>query len=203
MRIIMLSVLFVVSAIGLVRAQESNGETPRRMGELTADGIKKVKAELSDLEKQKVNCFSFLGEEAGWSADWIKWHDAPAIIHLSERLRTRTELMDELRSGMRRNLLNEQFNHAYHIYGDGGDGTLVVMSMTGGPNGGGMNLYGIRHASGGGGGSLGIDIWAKVNGRWWFIVHCPGTGEPEPPTGELPPSTAKAEEGQQPLPGSL
>jgi hypothetical protein len=202
MRRIILSVLFVVSAIGLVRAQDSNGDMPRRMRELTADGIKKVKAELLDLEEQKVNCFSNVGEEAGWSADWIKWHDADAIIHLSERLRTKTELMDELRTGMRRNLLNEQFNHAFHIYGDGGDGTTVVMSMTGGPNGSGMNLYGIRHASGGGGGGLGIDVWTKVDGRWWFIVHCPGTGEPEPRTGELP-ATTKAGDGQQPLPGSL
>lgn len=182
MRRVPLVLVLAVLAVGFVRAQDSTGAAPGRMKELTADAAKRVKAEIMQLEQEKVNCFSHVGEDAGWSADWIKWHDADGIIHISDRLRSKTEVMDELRSGMRRNLINSQTNHVLHIYGDGGDGTTVVESNT--SPGGAMNMYGIRRAAGPGGEGLGIDVWYKQGGRWWFIVHCPGTGEPEPPTGE-------------------
>ena len=188
MRRILLSMLLSVSVIGFVNAQESTGDVTKRVKEVTVDAAKRMKAELMELEQQKVNCFSNVGEDAGWSADWIKWHDADGIIHISDRLRSKTELMDELRSGMRRNLVNQQSNHVFHIYGDGGDGTTVVMSMTS-ESGNASNMYGIRHTSGPGG-SLGIDVWYKQDGRWWFIVHCPGTGEPESPKGEAVSSNA-------------
>jgi hypothetical protein len=182
MRRVPLVLAVAVLATGFVRAQESTGAMPRATRELTADAAKRVRSELIELEKEKVNCFSSVGEDAGWSADWIKWHDADGIIHISDRLRSKAEVMDELRSGMRRNLVNIQTNHIFHIYGDGGDGTTVVETNSGPP--GAMNMYGIRHASGPGGEGLGIDVWYKQGGRWWFIAHCPGTGEPEPPTGE-------------------
>jgi len=180
MRRVGLLVLLVVCVCGSVIAQESTGDVTKRSKEPTEEAAKRVRAELMALEEEKVNCFSNVGQDAGWSATWIKWHDADGIVHVSDRLRSKTELMDELQSGIRRNLVNHQYNHVLHVYGDGGDGTTVVMSYT--TPGGAMEMAGVRHSSVGGG--LGIDVWYKQDGRWWFIVHPPGTGEAEPPSGE-------------------
>jgi len=180
MRRVLLLMLLVACMIGSVIAQEPAGNVTKPAKVLTEEAAKRVRTQLMALEEEKINCFSNVGQDAGWSATWIKWHDADGIIHVADRLRSKIELMDELQSGIRKNLINRQYNHVLHIYGDGGDGTTVVMSYT--SSGGAMEMAGVRHSSMGG--DLGIDVWYKQDGRWWFIVHPPGTGEPEPPSGE-------------------
>jgi hypothetical protein len=182
MRKVLLPVLLAVSMIGFARTQESAGNAAQRVKELTADAVKRVKAQILALEEEKVNCYSIVGQNAGWSATWIKWHFADGLVHVSDRLRSKAELMDELQSGIRKNIINRQYNRVYHIYGDGGDGTTVVMSAT--APGGVMDVAGIRHTSTGVGSGLSIDIWYKQDGRWWIIAQCFGSGEPEPFSGE-------------------
>jgi hypothetical protein len=164
MRSIVLSLLLGISLAGLARAQqETTGET--------AEQVRKV---IMNFERQKQNCFSPIGEVINtWCADWVKWHDADGIVHYTDdRVRPKAELMDELRSGMRRNLMARQTGHVIHIYGDGDDGTTAVVTYEGEGGGVGMGaMYGIPINSGGH--SLGIDVWQKVDGRWWFVVHCP------------------------------
>lgn len=180
MRRVLLAILVVVWAVSAAMAQEPAEQSAKAATGITDRAAARVRAELTELEEEKVNCFSSIGEDAGWSATWIKWHDADRIIHISDRLRSKTELMDELRSGVRRNLVNVQYNHVFHIYGNGGDGTTVVITYT--STGEAMSMAGVRSVSEKN--DLGIDVWYKQDGRWWFIVHPPGTGEPEPPSGE-------------------
>ena len=171
MRRICLSVLLAASVVGLGKAQE----------QATGDVAERVTKEILDIEQQKVNCFSNVGQLAGWSADWIKWHVADGEIHYTDRLRTKDEVMDELRTGMRRNINNVQYNNIVHVYGNGEDGTLAV--VTNESKAGIIELYGIRHIGQGTG--LGIDIWYRQAGRWWFIAHTPhGGGSAAKPTAQ-------------------
>ena len=162
MRTIWLAALSAFLAAGLAGAQQ----------QATGDVAERVTKEILDIEQQKGNCFSSVGQLAGWSADWFKWHVADGEIHYTDRLRGKEEVMDELRTGMRRNINNVQYNNIVRVYGDGEDGTLAVVTNQSDSNI--IELYGIRHVSKGTG--LGIDIWYRQAGRWWFIAHTPHGG---------------------------
>ena len=95
MRRVVLLMLLVVCVFGSVIAQEPTGNMTKSSKGLTEEAAKRVRGQLMALEEEKVNCFSNVGQDAGWSATWIKWHDADGIIHVSDRLRSKAELMDE------------------------------------------------------------------------------------------------------------
>lgn len=155
MRRIICAMLLSVLVVGLARAQESTGAVATAV-------IKQIKR----LEHDKVQAFLSTTTSHDYCADWIRVHDAEGIDHTMEdgSRQTKAQVIAELQTGNRKLSKNDQYNHVYHVYGNGGSGTTVVVSYDSDAV---LQYYGktIR------GLGEGTDVWVNVNGKWWFVLN--------------------------------
>jgi ketosteroid isomerase-like protein len=156
-RRITLPMLFVILLVGYAKAQEASGDA--------ADAVKK---EILKLEEEKRACFLSTTSSNNYCADWIKNHDADGLVHVTgpeARMRSKVELMNELKTGNRKLYRLNQHDHQVHVYGNGGDGTTAVVHYISDTT---IELYGkgqsTIHASV-------TTVYYKQNGTWWTIVH--------------------------------
>ena len=147
--------LVVVSVVGTARAQMTTGP----MAEAVIKQIKK-------LEHDKVQAFLSTATSHNYCADWIKEHDSEGIDHTMEdgSRQSKAQVLAELRTGNRKLSKNDQYDHIYHVYGNGGPGTTVVVSYDSDAV---LQYFG-RTIRGLG---EGTDVWVNVNGKWWFVLN--------------------------------
>jgi len=168
---IMLAVLFVSSA----KAQENSGKM--------AEGVKK---EVLTLEHEKVQALMANGPQC---ADWFEHHEAESDVRISGNgsRDTKARAVARMRTSQKRVYSLNQYDELVHVYGDGGNGTTAVVSylqtgtrakeQEGKPSTDDTARLTTEDA--------GTDVWVKVNGQWWFVVHNvyprPPVGSPKPP----------------------
>ena len=168
--------LFVLSSVIGVRAQEASGETAA-----------KVKQEILKLEQEKLGAFRSTGTTKNYCAGWVKSNDASQIVHVMPNgsVRSKDQLMAELRTGNRKLYSLNYGPQDIRVYGNGGDGTTAVSTYLTTAD---IAMYGGQHSVES---DLAVDVWYKQGGKWWFIVH---SVHPEAPKGAVKPLTAKGEQ---------
>jgi hypothetical protein len=159
MRRILLSMLSGILLVGFAKAQQA---------ETTGETAENVKKEALAIEEEQRKCFLSTTSSDNRCADWIRNHAADGILHFTveggdPRSRTKGELVNELESGQRKWFKYEPFGHVVHVYGDGGNGTLAVVTYN---VNGDVELYGKRSSVK----EFCIDIWKKINGQWWCVL---------------------------------
>ena len=175
-RNIIVSILLAVSFVSLARAQETSGNTAEQ-----------VKKEVLKLEHEKVQALLANGPEC---ADWFAHHEADSDVRISGNGSTDSKALavTRMRTSQKRVFSLNQYDEQVHVYGNGGNGTTAVVSYL---------QVGTRAKEQEGKPSTddskrattegaGTDVWVKVDGQWWFVVH---SGYPRPPAGSPKPPT--------------
>jgi hypothetical protein len=170
MRPVLLSLMLAVSLVGLATAQETTG-----------DAAEQVKKEVLELEHEKVQALVSNGPAC---ADWFEHHEAATDVRVSGNgaRDTKAQAVARMRSQQKRVFSLNQYDEQVHVYGNGGNGTTAVVSYL---------QVGTRAQEQEGKPSTddskrsttegaGTDVWVKVDGQWWFVVH---SGYPRPPAG--------------------
>jgi len=178
MRRIIFSILLAVSFVSFAKAQETTGNK--------ADEVKK---EVLKLEHEKVQALMANGPMC---ADWFEHHEAENDVRVSGNgsIDTKARAVARMRTSQKRVYSLNQFDERVHVYGDGGNGTTAVVSylQTGTrakeQEGKASTEDTARSTTEG----AGTDVWVKVDGQWWFVVH---TGYPRPPAGSANKSGAE------------
>ena len=170
MRRIIFSVMLAVSLAGFAKAQETTGDT--------AEAVKK---EILQLEHEKVQALVTNGPMC---ADWFERHEADNDVRISGNgtRDSKARAVARMRTAQKRVFSLNQYDEQVHVYGNGGNGTTAVVSYL---------QVGTRAKEQEGKPSTddskrsttegaGTDVWVKVDGQWWFVVH---SGYPRPPAG--------------------
>lgn len=170
MRRFIFCIMLAVSFASFAKAQETSGKT--------AEDVKKV---VLKLEHEKVQALVANGPEC---ADWFEHHEAESDVRISGNgsRDTKARAVARMRTSQKRVYSLNQYDELVHVYGDGGNGTTAVVSYL---------QTGTRAKEQEGKPSTddtarsttegaGTDVWVKVDGQWWFVVH---SGYPRPPAG--------------------
>jgi hypothetical protein len=170
MRRLIFSIMLAVSFVSFAKAQETTGNT--------ADEVKK---EVLKLEHEKVQALMASGPMC---ADWFERHEADSDVRISGNGTTDSKAgaVARMRSAQKRVFSLNQYDEQVHVYGNGENGTTAVVSYL---------QVGTRAKEQEGKPSTddnkrsttegaGTDVWVKVDGQWWFVVH---SGYPRPPAG--------------------
>jgi hypothetical protein len=170
MRSFILSIMLAVSFVSFAKAQETSGNT-----------AEEVKKEILKLEHEKVQALVTNGPMC---ADWFEHHEADNDVRISGNgtRDTKARAVARMRSAQKRVYSLDQYDEQVHVYGNGGNGTTAVVSYL---------QVGTRAKEQEGKPSTddskrattegaGTDVWVKVDGQWWFVVH---SGYPRPPAG--------------------
>jgi hypothetical protein len=170
MRRFIFCIMLAVSFASFAKAQETSGKT--------AEDVKKV---VLKLEHEKVQALVANGPEC---ADWFEHHEAESDVRISGNgsRDTKARAVARMRTSQKRVYSLNQYDELVHVYGDGGNGTTAVVSYL---------QTGTRAKEQEGKASTddtarsttegaGTDVWVKVDGQWWFVVH---SGYPRPPAG--------------------
>lgn len=176
MRNIIFSMLLAVSFVSFASAQETTGSA--------AEDVKK---EVLKLEHEKVQALITNGPEC---ADWFAHHEAENDVRISGNGSTDSKALavTRMRTSQKRVFSLKQYDEQVHVYGNGGNGTTAVVSylQTGTrakeQEGKASTEDTARSTTEG----AGTDVWVKVDGQWWFVVH---SGYPRPPAGSPKPPT--------------
>jgi hypothetical protein len=157
MRRFLLSMLLVVSAFGVAKAQETTGPV--------ADQATK---EVKQLENEKVQCFLSTAKGGSSCSDWIVKNYANEDLDISRlggepRRRSKSQVVDEIKSGQRKFLEFSQTIHVMNVYGNGGDGTTVVVTLTADGTSENNGKHGEFD-------DFCVDIWYKQGGKWSLIL---------------------------------
>ena len=178
MRRIIFSILLAVSFVSFAKAQETSGKA-----------AEEVKKEILKLEHEKVQALVTNGPEC---ADWFEHHEAENDVRISGNGNTdsKARAVARMRTSQKRVFSLNQHDELVHVYGDGGNGTTAVVNYL---------QTGTRAKEQEGKPSTddtarsttegaGTDVWVKVDGHWWFIVH---SGYPPPHAGSANKSGAE------------
>lgn len=151
-----LLLLLAVSCAGLAKAQNSTGEVAER-----------VKQEVLKLEEEKLEAFRSSATPENYTEEWVKRHDAANIVHVMPdgRMRSKDQLMAELRTGNRKVYSLKYGPQDIRVYGNGGDGTVAVSTYLT------EATVRVRDGKRSNDSVTAIDVWYKQDGKWWFIVH--------------------------------
>jgi hypothetical protein len=153
MRRILLSMLLAVSLVGFARAQEATG-----------DKAEEVKGQILKLKQEQDRAFDSTGTSNNYATDWAERYEADGLVHMTERLRNKTELLDELQNGKRKIITSKHYGHQFHVYGNGEDGTTVIVTyfidVT-------LELDGKRTTRH----NFAVDTFVHQKGQWWCVVH--------------------------------
>jgi len=170
MRRLIFSIMLAVSFVNFAIAQETTGNT--------ADEVKK---EVLKLEHEKVQALLANGPMC---ADWFEHHEADNDVRVSGNgsRDSKARAVARMRTSQKRVFSLTQYDEQVHVYGNGGNGTTAVVSylqtgtrakeQQGKPSTDDSDRSTTEGA--------GTDVWVKVDGQWWFVVH---TGYPRPPAG--------------------
>jgi hypothetical protein len=170
MRRSLFSVMLAVSLVGFVKAQETTG-----------DKAEEVKKEILKLEHEKVQALVTNGPAC---ADWFDRHEADSDVRISGNgtRDTKARAVARMRSEQKKVFSLNQYDEQVHVYGNGGNGTTAVVSylqvgtrakeQEGKPS-----TDDVKRSTTEG---AGTDVWVKLDGQWWFVVH---SGYPRPPAG--------------------
>lgn len=152
MRRIVLAVLLMLSP-GLIRAQETTGPVAER-----------IKQELLKLKLEQDKAFDSTSSTHNIAPEWAQKYESEGLVHYTNRLRNKAELVDELRTRKRNIISSKHYGHQFHVYGDGGDGTTVIVTYFVDVI---MELDGkrINHHS------FAVDTFVHQKGQWWCAVH--------------------------------
>jgi hypothetical protein len=170
MRRLIFSIMLTVLMVSFAKAQETTGNT-----------AEEVKKEILKLEHEKVQALMANGPDC---ADWFVRHEADSDVRISGNgaKDTKAQAVTRMRTSQKRVFSLNQYDEQVHVYGNGGNGTTAVVSYL---------QVGTRAKEQEGKPSTddtkrsttegaGTDVWVKVDGQWWFVVH---TGYPRPPAG--------------------
>jgi hypothetical protein len=161
MRKSLFAFMFAVSLVSSVKAQETTGDT-----------AEEVKKEILKLEHEKVQA---LMSDGPVCADWFDRYEADTDIRISGdgTKDTKARTVARMRSGQKKVFSLKQYDELVHVYGNGGNGTTAVANYL---------LVGTRALEEEGKPSTedskrstteggGTDVWVKLDGRWWLVVH--------------------------------
>jgi hypothetical protein len=153
MRRLLLMVLLAMLPAGLARGQETTGPV-----------AEKIKQEILRLKLEQDRAFDSTSSSHNYAPEWAQNNEADGLVHYTDRLRNKAELIDELRTGKRTIITSRHYGHQFHVYGDGGDGTTVIVTyfvdVTLEVNGKRSNHH-----------SFAIDTFVHQKGKWWCVVH--------------------------------
>lgn len=174
MRRILLSMLFVISVCGIAKAQGTTGpvaETTGPVVETTGPVADQAIKEAKQLEVEKVQCFQSTAKGGSNCADWIEKNYAREDLDITRlggepRRRSKAQVVDEIKSGQRKFLDFAQTIHVTNVYGNGGDGTTVVVTYTADGTSENAGKRGTFD-------DFCIDVWYKQGGKWSLtLMNC-------------------------------
>jgi ketosteroid isomerase-like protein len=149
MQRIPLAIMFAVSLVSLVKAQEMTGEKAER-----------VKKEILEMDQEKVT--SLVGPPS-IAADWSRRVDADGIAFTSAdgSMITNAEHIAQLRSGERKALSLKDSDLRVHVYANGDTAVLTYRADTT------IELKGTASTRR----TRITDVYVKENGAWRRVVH--------------------------------
>jgi hypothetical protein len=153
MRKYLLAGVLTASSIGSLRAQEATGPV-----------AEKVKQEVMQLKLEQDKAFDSTSSGHNIAPEWARRYEADGLVHYTNRLRDKAELLDELTTGKRTIISSKHYDHKFHVYGDGGDGTTVIVTYSVDVT---LEVDGKRtHHH-----SFAVDTFIHQKGQWWCAVH--------------------------------
>lgn len=156
--------LFVmtVSCVGLARGQEATGETAQ-----------KIKKEVLSLVEAKRQAFLSRKDPGNHYVDWIKRYYAEGAVDTNPDglVRDKAYMIGEAGRGNLQS--SDQSVHEVHVYGNGGNGTTVVVVLSAEEHLVGEPLHSVDVLNGQREniGATATEVWVKVDGRWWLVTH--------------------------------
>ena len=150
---ILLSMLLAVSCAGFAKAQQLAGEP-----------AEKIKAELLKFKEEQDKAFDSTGTSHNYAEEWATRHEADGLVHLTDRLRGKTELVDELATTRRKIISSKHYGHQFHIYGTGENGTGAVVTYWADAT---VEIEGKRTSDH----AFCVDTLVKSGGQWYVVVH--------------------------------
>lgn len=147
---IILSMFFAISFAHIVCAQEMTGKT--------ADEIKN---QVIKLEEEKVSVIVKGGEAA---ANWFDSLDADNLAYLSaaKGVRTKTDILAEWRSGVRKLLNTRHYDFVVHVY-DSGNTAVVTYRASG--------TEVVKDKGSHDYQEVGLEVLVRINGKWRAVAH--------------------------------
>lgn len=151
--IIFLAVSF--SLVGVAKAQETTGDT-----------AEKVKKEILELEREKIQAQTSTTSGNNSAAQWLERVDADDIefIGYDGITKTKAQLLAEFRLGTHKTYSIQQLDVHVRVYGNGGNGTTGVITY--------LNVVdGDRHGQRSILKDNATDVFVKLDGVWRWVVH--------------------------------
>ena len=167
MRRIFLTILLPVLAVGFVRAQEATGEKAEQ-----------VKKEILKFQQEEIQALASSTSSNNYAPEWLERVDADDIDYIDSSgvFKTKAEVIAGFRSGKHLTLAVRQSNVHVRVYGNGGNGTTVVVTSlfeSDHPlnDGRGMASLGVPHGQIFTITANATDVYLKIDGQWRWIVH--------------------------------
>ena len=156
MRTMLLATLVAALLVGLAKAQEAAGETAEQV----------TKAILK-LEVEKVKAVQSTVGSSPYMADWFDHVMVNEVAYTGAdgKVLTKAQWIDGWRSPQHKMLSIHQFDHRVKVYGDGGDGTTVVVTFINDVSREVGRKQDSLH-------SRATDVWVKMDAAWRVVaVH--------------------------------
>jgi hypothetical protein len=152
---ILLFVLLVIFSVSSVGAQEASGPTAER-----------VKKEIMQLEQEKIKALLSTTSTKNYAAEWFDRVYVDDIDHSSATgtVKDKAQLVAEFRTGNHRTYRDDQYNWHIRVYGDGNNGTTVVVNYVASSD---VERNGHRAANT----DACSDVFVKLNGAWRMVLH--------------------------------
>ena len=152
---ILFLILLAVSWVGSAGAQEMCGPA-----------AEKVKAELLKFKQEQDKAFDSTRTSYNYTKEWFSRYEADGLVHMEDRVRNKTELVDELDTGKRKIISSKHYGHQFHIYGNGKEATLAIVTYYIDVV---LELNGKREIIN----DFAVDTLIKSGGQWYVAVHAP------------------------------
>lgn len=156
MRTILLATLVAALLVGVAKAQEAVGET--------AEEVTKA---ILKLEAEKVHAVRSTVGSNSYMADWFDHIMVKEVAQTGAdgKILTKAQWINGWRSPRHKMLSIRQFDHRVKVYGNGGDGTTVIVTFINDVSREVSGKQDYLH-------SRATDVWVKMDGVWRIVaVH--------------------------------